>query len=193
METQRMISVSDAARITGMTERHVRRLCSEDKIDAEKDGKAYVVSLDSVLAFRDSGQIVDDPDMEEDIDEMSGPELPEIRNNNGHPTNGNGHSPNGNGHVRIEPEMSGHSDIPEKMSAKGSEGFLDLEEEHLFNRIEELKRTLDNQLAGHQESVLQIKGVLSNLAEGFTEERCKTRKTQNTLTNLLDDLEQPIP
>lgn len=183
METQRMISVSDAARITGMTERHVRRKCMEGTFDAEKDGKAYLVSLDSVLAFKDSGQAVDDPDIDEDIDEMSEPELPEVRNPNGHPTNGNGHAPNGNGNVRIEQEMSANS----------SEGFLNLEEEHLFNRIEELKRTLDNQLAGHQESVSQIKGVLSTLAEGFTAERGKTRKTQNTLTGLLDELEQPIP
>jgi hypothetical protein len=183
METQRMISVSDAARILDLTERHVRRLCMEGKIDAEKEGKAYLVSFESALAFKDSGQAVDDPDMEDDNDAMSGHESSDAHTSNGHPANGNGHSPNENGHVRIETEMS----------ANDSNGFLDLEEEHLFNRIEELKRTLDNQLAGHQESVSQIKGVLSNLAEGFTEERGKTRKTQNTLSSLLDDLEQPIP
>ena len=185
METQRMISVIEASRILGYEDRHVRRLCQEGKIEAVKDGKAYLVSLDSVLAYKDSGQTVDDPDIDEDINEMSEPEMSDVRSSNGH-------SPNGNGHVRIEPEMSGHADVSEKMSANGSEGFLDLEEERLFNRIDELKRTLDNQLAGHQESVSQIKGVLSTLAEGFTTERGKTRKTQSTLTGLLDELEQPI-
>lgn len=175
MDTARMISVSDAARITGMTERHVRRLCSEDKIDAEKDGKAYLVSLDSVLAFKDSGQTVDDEDIDEDIDEMSGPEMSDVRSSNGH-------SSNGNGHVRIKTEMSGD----------GAKKFLDPEEEHLFTRIEELNRTLDDQLAGHQESVSQIKGVLSTLADGFSAERGRTRKTQSTLSGLLDELEQPL-
>jgi hypothetical protein len=159
---------------------------SDNGADIEAEDVSEIITVPEV------DESVYDPDMEEDSDAMSDNEMSDIPSSNGHPANGNGHSPNGNRRVRIESEMSGHADIPpQRMSANSSEGFLDMEEEHLLNRIEKLKRTLDDQLAGHQESVSQIKGVLSSLAEGFTVERGKTRKTQNTLTSLLDELEQP--
>lgn len=182
METQKMISISDASRILAKSERHVRRLASVGKLDAVKDGKAYLTTLDSVLAFleneRSNGP---DADMEDDDTDMSesdvrtAPDMSanDVRNDtdmsagNGDPTDGNGHP------SAFQDEVS-----------EDALDVLDLTDRDILDLVAKCSQTLDD-------SIGQVKTVLTMLADGFTTERGRTRETKSTLNTLLDHLETP--
>jgi len=51
MTHQKMITVSDASVLLGVSERQVRRYCTEGKLDAIRDGKAYSIVYASVVSL----------------------------------------------------------------------------------------------------------------------------------------------
>lgn len=51
MEEKKLISVSDASCLLRVSERQVRRYCNEGRLICYKDGKAFEIEYDSVLAF----------------------------------------------------------------------------------------------------------------------------------------------
>lgn len=51
MSHQKMITVGDASELLGVSERQVRRYCTEGKLDSIRDGKAYSIEYASVVAL----------------------------------------------------------------------------------------------------------------------------------------------
>jgi hypothetical protein len=171
MESLKMISVSEASQILQVSERQVRRYCNDGKLASEKDGKAFSIELGSVRELLRSNEPLEEESghdeyadiFDEDIEEMS---KPDVRI-----------SENGNGHVR-----NGMSDNAQHQSSDENEFRV---------RIEAINRTLDQFLDSQQKQAGQIKGTLGELFTSYADEKTKTRKTTTTLTGLLDDISDP--
>jgi excisionase family DNA binding protein len=52
MTTQTIISVTEAARRAGITDRHIRRLIADGVLQATRIGRAWLVDADSVAAYQ---------------------------------------------------------------------------------------------------------------------------------------------
>ena len=200
METK-MISVADASRILGITERHVRRLCMEGTIDSEKSGKAYLVNFDSVIVFRENGQTPEeDTDMEsgsdvrnisetgvsDDSDIADTHSEDDVRNNSDVRSIPSGD----NGHVRKVPKENADMNSPAPLPMSDN-GQIPSEEDDLHVRVEEISIALDLHLEEEQQQVSLIKDTLSLLLGSFSSARGKVLKTQSTLRNLLSEIEDP--
>jgi excisionase family DNA binding protein len=170
MEDQRMLTVAEASTILEMTDRHVRRLCQEHKLQAEKDGKSYQIPLDAVLAWKANGETVED---EEDIE----PEDADMSADKGHTpeqmSEPKKHFAYENGHL--------HTFEDADPIREDTLDISNLTDSDIISLFEKCTLALDD-------SVIQVKDVLATFADGFITERSKTHNTQETLSHLLDQI-----
>lgn len=176
MPDQRMISVNEASQMLDVSERQVRRYCNDGKLVSKKDGKAFSINYDSVLALlRENPQ--PDADIETDTEEQENADMSATEQAEVHL------SDNGNGNVRTVPQEevriveNGHTDVrKQEMSA-------------LDRTLTELHQRLDQHLQDEQTHTTHLKESLSQIVGDSQVDKEKLSKVQGTLHHLLDEIE----
>ena len=59
-QVPRMVSIKEAAALTGLAEYHVRRLCIGGEISAVKTGRKYLVNVDRLIDYLNAPPVAHD-------------------------------------------------------------------------------------------------------------------------------------